>query len=166
MLNLWARCSDTRRGLERFIDIDYAKVRLYVRRKTVRAILYTQERLRKEEEQSYDRASAVIRKIATTLSADARKFATMLGRADYAAVVRRRATVVRRIVSVRTERPPRSSQSPQQFQTKELDFDCADDGSQTIPVVPVSSQQLREKKDKLQLLELANLGRREITLIQ
>jgi hypothetical protein len=162
MLNLWARCSDTRRGLERFINEDYAKVRLYVRRKTVRAILYTQERLRKEEEQSYDRASAVIGNVSTTLSADPIKLAIMLGKADYAAVVRRRVTVVRRIASARTKRPPRSSQSPHQFHTKDLDFDCADDGSHTIHVVPVSSQQRREKKDKLQLLQLANLDRREV----
>jgi hypothetical protein len=105
LLTLWAKCRETTRGLERFINEDYSKHRMFVRRKTIRAVLYTQDRLRKENEgKDYDRAAVVIGNVATTLSYNAVQFATMLGKADYAAVTQRRvsaAVLVRRATPVR-----------------------------------------------------------------
>eukprot|EP00339_Tiarina_fusa_P023986 CAMPEP_0117056772 /NCGR_PEP_ID=MMETSP0472-20121206/39395_1 /TAXON_ID=693140 ORGANISM="Tiarina fusus, Strain LIS" /NCGR_SAMPLE_ID=MMETSP0472 /ASSEMBLY_ACC=CAM_ASM_000603 /LENGTH=174 /DNA_ID=CAMNT_0004773361 /DNA_START=87 /DNA_END=608 /DNA_ORIENTATION=+ len=93
MYNLWARCSDTRRGLERFINEEYGRNRKFVQKKTISAVLYAQERLWKDGERDYGRSSRVISSVASSVSADAVAFAAMLGRADYAAVVRRRVTV-------------------------------------------------------------------------
>jgi hypothetical protein len=112
LLTLWAKCRETGRGLERFISEDYSKHRMVVRRKTVRAVLYTQDRLRKENEDTYyDRAAVIIGNVATTLSYNAVQFAIMLGKADYAAVTQRRVTAatVRRATSVLVRK---LSQSP------------------------------------------------------
>lgn len=121
MLNLWTRCSDTRRGLERFINQEYAQKRVQVRQTTVRAVLYTQGRLCNEGVYQYSETSEVIRNVATGLTSDAITFASMLGKADFAAVTHRRATIMRRLSppdaaasssSSSSSRPRRTSWSP------------------------------------------------------
>jgi hypothetical protein len=148
LLNMWARCSDTSRGLERFINPDYGRHRLFVRRKTVRAVLYTQARLCHENEQSYDRASAVISKVATTLSADPIKFAAMLGSADYAAaVIRSRAT--RKVSSARSRRPPLAQRPQPKLQ------------GNVITVMTSSPKLRRETQNKRHPIESPRCSRRE-----
>jgi hypothetical protein len=85
-LDLWAKFKDTKRGLERFINKDYAKERLYIRRKQMNGVFYTQNQLIEDGETDPVRRAGVIRKVATTVSEEAVIFATMLGSADQAAV--------------------------------------------------------------------------------
>ena len=93
LFNMWAKCQDTRRGLERFICEEYKQQRLYSQRKTVQAVLYTQDRLRKEDEhQSSERSSAVIANISSSLSHHAAQYARMMGVADHSAVTQFRVT--------------------------------------------------------------------------
>ena len=81
MLNSWTMCQDTRRGLERFVNEDYGDRRLLHRRKTIDAVLYAQEKLRKSN-QSGSRAASIIQTVSTTLSANAVAYAKMLAMAD------------------------------------------------------------------------------------
>ena len=85
MLNAWAMCKDTRRGLERFVNEDYGDRRLLHRRKTTDAVLYAQEKLRKST-QSGSRAASVIQSVSSTLSSNAIAYAKMLAIADCEAV--------------------------------------------------------------------------------
>jgi hypothetical protein len=174
MHNLWARCSDTRRGLERFINQEYGKNRRFTQKKTIQAVLYAQERLRKDGERDYGHTSAVISSVASAVSAEAVAFAAMLGRADYAAVVRRRVTVVRRVPSVRRKSAPngrpltRPTIETLKKRIAEQPEDDSSEHSDTIPVMGQSPEQKREKKEKRDqrnLLKQANLGRREITFL-
>jgi hypothetical protein len=86
-LDLWAKFKDTSRGLERFINKDYAKERLYIRKKQIKGVLYTQEQLIEDGETDPVRSAAIIRNVATVVSEKAVIFAAMLGSADRAAVV-------------------------------------------------------------------------------
>ena len=86
LLDAWASCDDTRRGLERFINTDYAKQRSHIRRKTVRAVLYSQDRLREEGDADYARSATVMRNIAFAVSSRAQMLAIMLAKADAAAI--------------------------------------------------------------------------------
>jgi hypothetical protein len=85
MLNVWARCCETRRGLERYVNEEYGQQRLFHRRKTIQAILYSQERLKKEN-QSLSRAASILQTVASTLSANSTEFARMMAVADREAV--------------------------------------------------------------------------------
>lgn len=102
MLNMWTCLAETRRGLERFINETYCKNRLFVRQKTVEAVIYTQERLRKENQYEYERSSEVIRNVAIILSYDAIEFAVMMGKADEKAAASRVSLMRRKSVG----RPP------------------------------------------------------------
>ena len=84
MLNAWAMHKDTRRGLERFVNEDCGDRRLQHRRKTINAVLYAQEKLRKSN-QSGSRAASVIQTVSSTLSANAVAYAKMLAMADFEA---------------------------------------------------------------------------------
>lgn len=220
MLNLWTRCSDTRRGLERFINKDYAKTRIHVRQKTVGAVLFAQGRMCNEGIYEYSQTSEMIRHISTTLTAESIAFALMLGKADVAAVVQLRTAIVRRMASPSAvpatsgssssstppsaassapERRSRTSWSPPappppqtstpattnsgyeipigsrcQKQHRRQVVSNRDDEEDTIPTCPHAksnrgnrpTRSSRERQDQLNLLERANLGRREISFIQ
>jgi hypothetical protein len=85
-LNIWAKCQDSRRGLERFVNEEYGSQRLLHRRKAIQAVLHSQEKLRKDN-QAYSTACSVIKTISTTLSSNAVQFARMLAIADREAVL-------------------------------------------------------------------------------
>jgi hypothetical protein len=177
MYNMWARCSDTRRGLERFINEEYGRNRKFTQKKTVSAVLYAQERLWKDGERDYGRSSRVIRSLASAVSANAVAFAGMLGRADRAAVVSRRVvTVVQRVPSIRrtsTLGRTRAARPAAVIQAakKQIAVHPEDDSSEhsdTIPVMgqsPEQKREKREKRDRRNLIKQANLGRREITFV-
>ena len=86
-LDLWAKLKETRRGLERFINREYAKERHYIRNKQIQGVLYTQQQLTEDGITGAVRRAGIIRKVATTVSKEAVIFAAMLGSADEAAVV-------------------------------------------------------------------------------
>jgi hypothetical protein len=86
MLNLWAKCRDSRRGLERFVNEEYRSQRFLHSRKLVQAVLFSQEKLRKDN-QTYARAAAIIQTVSSTLSSNAIHFARMLAIADREAVL-------------------------------------------------------------------------------
>jgi hypothetical protein len=86
-LDLWAKLKGTSRGLERFINKDYAKERHYIRNKHIKGVLYTQKQLTEDGITGPARRAGIIRKVATTVSEEAVIFATMLGSADQTAAV-------------------------------------------------------------------------------
>jgi hypothetical protein len=81
-LNVWAKCKDTRRGLERFICSDYAVLRLQKRKNLIETVLYTQYQLNQEVCYDAERASNIIAKVAKALSSGPILYAEMLGKAD------------------------------------------------------------------------------------
>jgi len=100
MYTLWAKCSDTRRGLERFVNKEYGRQRALNRKKLIRGVLYAQNRLRKEGETSYSRCSKIIRGVSMSITEEARKYARMLGKVDHNAISKRRQRP-------RNQRPPK-----------------------------------------------------------
>ncbi len=103
MLNKWTSCEDTRRGLERFVSDDYCSRRLLHKRKTIYAVLYSQEKLWKEN--CIDsRAESIIQSVLSTLSANAVQFARMMAIADHHAVCARKqetlVTTAQRMISL------------------------------------------------------------------
>lgn len=107
MLNVWAKCKDTNRGLERFVSEEYGQQRQLHRRKIIEAVLFAQNKLRKENRNDVSAAS-IIQTVSSTLSGNAIQFARMLAIADRAAVDAREMKV--RIVPFpplnRVARPP------------------------------------------------------------
>jgi hypothetical protein len=85
LLNIWATCKDTNRGLERFVCEEYGQQRLLHRRKIVEAVLHAQTKLRKDNRNGASAAS-IIQTVSSTLSGNAIQFARMLAIADRAAV--------------------------------------------------------------------------------
>mmetsp|Transcript_8101 Transcript_8101/g.23288 ORF Transcript_8101/g.23288 Transcript_8101/m.23288 type:complete len:437 (-) Transcript_8101:113-1423(-) len=85
-LNLWAKCRVTRRGLERFINKEYAQKRLDVRQRTIHAVLYTQQQMHEEIQcGDVDRAVETIRNVAVVISEQCQTFAYMMAKADASA---------------------------------------------------------------------------------
>jgi hypothetical protein len=97
MLNAWAMCKETSRGLERLVNGEYGHERLLHRRKTINAVLYAQDKLRKNNRNDA-RASSIIQTVSSTLSAKSIEFARMMAIADRAAVCPRGKETIAQVV--------------------------------------------------------------------
>jgi hypothetical protein len=106
-LNLWAKRKNTNRGMERFVCEEYGRKRLHHRRKVIDAVIYTQQKLWKENRNDGS-AAVIIRTVSSTLSGNAIEFARMLANADRVAVESREKAVRVRMnqSSSRPARPP------------------------------------------------------------
>jgi hypothetical protein len=95
LFNFWARCRNTRRGLERYVNAEYGKRRLLHRRKAIQAILYAEKRLQTENQSRYEGGAAILQIIASTLSASDVDFAIMMAVADRKTVLEHEPTAQR-----------------------------------------------------------------------
>lgn len=85
-VNTWARNGNSRRGLERWINNEYAAKRADIRRRTIQSVLRAQEKMREEGINDVDYGTKVLARLSEAFSIDSRHFAVVMGRADEAAV--------------------------------------------------------------------------------
>ena len=81
-LNTWALRSSSRRGLERWINDEYAAKRADIRRRTTMSVLRAQEKLREAEILDPDYAGKILARLSEAFSKDSLTFARMMGTAD------------------------------------------------------------------------------------
>lgn len=86
-INTWARNGSSRRGLERWINDEYAAKRSDIRRRTIKSVLRAQRKMREEGVSDAVYAMKVLSRLSEAFSKDARSFARVLGLADEHAVV-------------------------------------------------------------------------------
>ncbi|KAG7364734.1 hypothetical protein IV203_037936 [Nitzschia inconspicua] len=84
-LNIWSKCKDSLRGLERFVCEEYGVQRLQHRKKIIEAVIYAQAKMA-DGKRTNRSAANIIRTVSSTLSQNATQFARMLAIADSAAV--------------------------------------------------------------------------------
>jgi hypothetical protein len=85
-LNTWSRTGNSRRGLERWINDEYAANRADIRRRTIRSVLRAQDKMREENLTEPDSTLQVLSTLSETFSRDSTKFARALGIADELAI--------------------------------------------------------------------------------
>ena len=86
-IDAWARNGNNRRGLERWVNNEYAAKRSDIRRRTIKSVLRAQRKMREEGVDEPEYAGKVLSRLSEAFSQDARNFARVLGRADEHAVL-------------------------------------------------------------------------------
>lgn len=82
VLITWTRNANSRRGLERWINDEYAAKRADIRRRTIQSVLRAQAKMREEGIHDADYGTKVIARLSEAFSIDSRHFALGLGKAD------------------------------------------------------------------------------------
>jgi hypothetical protein len=85
-LNTWSRNGNSRRGLERWINDEYAAKRSDIRRRTIQSVLRAQTKLREEAINNVDYGIKVISRLSEAFSVDSRNFAYAMAIADEVAM--------------------------------------------------------------------------------
>jgi hypothetical protein len=86
-INSWARNGSNRRGLERWINNEYAAKRSDIRRRTIKSVLRAQRKMREEGVADPEYTMKVLSRLSEAFSQDSRNFARVLGKGDEHAVV-------------------------------------------------------------------------------
>lgn len=86
-LNTWSRNGSNRRGLERWINNEYAAKRSDIRKRTIQSVLRAQEKIRHENISSDSYTEKVLSRLSEAFSQDSVKFAHAMGKADQLAIV-------------------------------------------------------------------------------
>ena len=81
-LNTWVRNGNARRGLERWINAEYAATRADIRRRTIKSVLRAQSKMKEAEINDPFYAMNVISRLSEAFSVDSRSFARIMGIAD------------------------------------------------------------------------------------
>jgi hypothetical protein len=81
-LNTWVCNGNSRRGLERWINDEYAAKRADIRRRTIQSVLRAQSKMKEEGMYDYEYSSKVIARLSEAFSIDSRNFARAMGVAD------------------------------------------------------------------------------------
>lgn len=86
-ITAWAVSSAARRGLERFINKEYAAKRIDIRRRTIKSVITAQRKMREEGIEDTEYTSKVLGKLSEAFSQDSSRFARVMGLADHEATV-------------------------------------------------------------------------------
>jgi hypothetical protein len=86
-LNAWSRSGNSRRGLERWINQEYAAKRSDIRRRTIKSVLRAQDKMRKENLTEPGYTSKVLSRLSEAFSRDSYNFARGMGIADEQALI-------------------------------------------------------------------------------
>ncbi|KAL7571490.1 hypothetical protein ACA910_020911 [Epithemia clementina (nom. ined.)] len=81
-LNTWARNGSSRRGLERWINDEYAAKRSDIRKRTIQSVVRAQAKMRDSELNDPDYSSKVLSRLSEAFSIDSKQFARGMGLAD------------------------------------------------------------------------------------
>ena len=81
-LNTWARNGSSRRGLERWINDEYAAKRSDIRKRTIQSVVRAQAKMRDSELNDPDYSSKVLSRLSEAFSIDSKQFARGMGIAD------------------------------------------------------------------------------------
>jgi hypothetical protein len=81
----WAMSCDARRGLERFLNKEYAAKRIDIRRRTIQSVLTAQRKLREEGIKDTEYTLKILGRLSEAFSQDSSRFASVMGAADRAA---------------------------------------------------------------------------------
>lgn len=86
-INTWVRNGNSRRGLERWINEEYATKRSDLRRRAMQSVLRAQKKIQEEKVDDFEYAWKVIARLCEAFSADSRNFARAMGIADEEAAI-------------------------------------------------------------------------------
>jgi hypothetical protein len=86
-LNTWSRSGNSRRGLERWINDEYAAKRADIRRRTIQSVLRAQDKMREEKLTEPGYTMKVLSRLSEAFSRDSMHFAQAMGKADERALV-------------------------------------------------------------------------------
>jgi hypothetical protein len=115
-LNTWSRNGNSRRGLERWINGEYAAQRDDIRRRTIQSVLRAQNKMRNENLTEPDNIMKVLSTLSRLFSRDSTNFSRAMGIADELAILNLgedQARPMPKLVPVpRTKSPRRSPTSP------------------------------------------------------
>lgn len=111
-LNNWARNGNSRRGLERWINNEYAAKRSDIRRRTVKSVLRAQRKLFEDGVDDPVYSMKVLSRLSEAFSKDSRNFARVLGLADEHAASTDSATDTERDETTKECVPPLRQSSP------------------------------------------------------
>ena len=81
-LNTWARNGSSRRGLERWINDEYAAKRSDIRKRTIQSVVRAQAKMKDSELHDPDYSTKVLSRLSEAFSVDSKHFARGMGRAD------------------------------------------------------------------------------------
>jgi hypothetical protein len=81
-LNTWSRSASSRRGLERYINDEYAAKRSDLRSRTQLSVIRVQSKLRQDDANQVDHCWDILARLSETFSKDSANFARSMGRAD------------------------------------------------------------------------------------
>jgi hypothetical protein len=85
-LNTWSRNRNSKRGLERWMNDEYAARRTDIRRRTVQSVLRAQDRMREESLTNPDNTVGVLSRVSEVFSKDSKTFSRAMGIADELAI--------------------------------------------------------------------------------
>jgi hypothetical protein len=86
-LNTWSRNGNSRRGLERWINDEYAAKRADIRRRTIQSVLRAQDKMREEKLTEPEYTMKVLSRLSEAFSRDSMNFSRAMGIADELAIV-------------------------------------------------------------------------------
>ena len=81
-INSWTRNANARRGLERWINNEYAATRSDIRKRTIKSVLRAQRKMREEGVDDVVYCMEVLSRLSEAFSKDSRNFGRVLGAAD------------------------------------------------------------------------------------
>lgn len=81
-LNTWARNGSSRRGLERWINDEYAAKRSDIRKRTIQSVVRAQAKMKDSELNDPDYSTKVLSRLSEAFSIDSKQFARGMGLAD------------------------------------------------------------------------------------
>lgn len=81
-LHTWVRNASSRRGLERWINDEYAAKRGDIRKRTIQSVLRAQHKMHESAIQDPDYSMKVLSRLSEAFSVDSREFARCMGQAD------------------------------------------------------------------------------------
>jgi hypothetical protein len=86
-LNAWSRNIHSKRGLERWMNDEYAARRADIRRRAVHSVLRAQDKMREESLTEADDTMRVLSRVSEVFSKDSKIFSRAMGIADELAIV-------------------------------------------------------------------------------
>eukprot|EP00977_Amphora_coffeiformis_P007429 scaffold1605_cov158-Amphora_coffeaeformis.AAC.12 len=81
-LHTWVRNASSRRGLERWINDEYAAKRGDIRKRTIQSVLRAQHKMQESAIQDPDYSMKVLSRLSEAFSVDSKEFARGMGQAD------------------------------------------------------------------------------------
>lgn len=81
-LQTWVRNASSRRGLERWINDEYAAKRSDIRKRTIQSVLRAQMKMQESSIHDADYSMKVLSRLSEAFSVDSKEFARGLGKAD------------------------------------------------------------------------------------